>query len=218
MELYITVIRNHAVAVMIFGMLFAFWIINSTSDCWQTDFGGEIYRLIVLDFIASMLGACLQFARSILYKKFSTKIGRPEFDIARSTFNLTYNQTLFWMGFYFSPLISLIIVIKMIVTFYIKKYELKRCYQRPSQPWRAAQTQTLFLALAFLGIIGVLLTIGYIISNVESNDCGPFRNHTYTWDYIVDGMLSLRRDGGFWSVVSELARPAIGAAILIGMW
>ncbi|EFN87366.1 transmembrane channel-like protein 5 isoform X2 [Harpegnathos saltator] len=216
-ELYITVVRNHAVAATIFGILFAFWIINSTSDCWQTDFGSEIYRLIILDFIASVFGACLQFARAILYKRFSTKIGRPEFDIARSTSNLIYNQTLFWMGFYFSPLISLIIVIKMIVIFYIKKYELERCYQRPSQPWRAAQTQTLFLALAFLGIIGVLLTIGYIISNVESNDCGPFRNHSYTWDFIVDGMLSLKRDSRFWSVVSELARPATGAAILIGM-
>ncbi|XP_014481354.1 PREDICTED: transmembrane channel-like protein 5 [Dinoponera quadriceps] len=216
-ELYITMMRNHAVAAAIFGVLFAFWIINSTSDCWQTDFGGEIYRLIVLDFIVSVLGACLQFARSALYKRVSTKIGRPEFDIARGTLNLIYNQTLFWMGFYFSPLISFIIVMKMVVTFYIKKYELERCYQRPSQPWRAAQTQTLFLAFAFLGMIGVLLTIGYIISNVESNDCGPFRNHTYTLDYIVDGMLSLKRDSGFWSVVSDLARPATGAAILIGM-
>lgn len=217
-ELYVTVLRNYAVAATIFGILFVFWIMNSTSHCWQTDLGEEIYRLIVLDFIASVLGACLQFTRSILYNNFSTKIGRPEFDIARSTLNLIYNQILFWMGFYFSPFISLIIVIKMIFTFYIKKYELKRCYQRPSQPWRAAQTQTLFLALAFLSVIAVLFTIGYIITNVESNDCGPFRDHLYTWDFIVDGMLSLKRDSAFWSVISELARPATGAAILIGMW
>ncbi|XP_032684333.1 transmembrane channel-like protein 5 isoform X2 [Odontomachus brunneus] len=216
-ELYITVVRNHAVGATIFGILFAFWLINNTSNCWQTDFGEEIYRLIVLDFIASIFGASLQFIRATLYKRFTTKIGRPEFDIARSTLNLIYNQTLFWMGFYFSPLMSLIIVIKLIITFYIKKYELERCYQRPSQPWRAAQTQTLFLALAFLGIIGVLLIIGYIISNVKSNGCGPFRNHSYAWDFIVDGMLALKRDSGFWSVVSELARPVTGAAILIGM-
>lgn len=212
-----TVIRNHAVAATIIGTLFVFWI-RSTSHCWQTDLGEEIYRLIVLDFIASVFGACLQFARVMLHERFLTKLGRLQFDIARSTLNLVYNQTLFWMGFYFSPLMSLIIVIKLIFTFYVKKYELQKCYRRSSQPWRAAQTQTLFLALAFLGMIVVLLAIGYIITIVESNDCGPFRNYPHTWDFIVDGMLSLSRDSAFWSFVSELARPTTGAAILVGMW
>ncbi|EZA46953.1 hypothetical protein DMN91_000701 [Ooceraea biroi] len=216
-ELYVTVVRNHAVAATILGTLFAFWIIHSTSHCWQTDLGEEIYRLIVLDFIASVLGACLQFARFMLYKRLSTRVGRPEFDIARSTLNLIYNQTLFWMGFYFSPLMSLIIVVKLTFTFYVKKYQLRKCYQQPSQPWRAAQTQTLFLALAFLGMIGVLLTIGYVLTNVESNDCGPFRDHVHTWDFIVDGILFLKRDSAFWNVVTELARPVTGAAILVGM-
>lgn len=171
-----------------------------------------------MDFIASIFGICLQFTRSMLYKRSSTKIGRPEFDVARNTLNLIYNQTLFWMSFYFSPLMSLIIMIKLIFTFYIKRYELKKCYQQSSQFWRAAQTQTLFLALAFIDMIVVLLTIGYIITNVENDDCGPFRNYSHTWDFIVDGMLSLKRDSTFWSVVSELARPVTGAAILIGMW
>lgn len=213
-----TVVRNHAIAATIIGTSFAFWIIKSTSHCWQTDLGEEIYRLIVLDFIASVLGTCWQFARATLHKRFSTKICRLQFDIARGTLNLIYNQTLFWMGFYFSPLMSLIIVIKLIFTFYVKKYELQQCYRRSSQSWRAAQTQTLFLALAFLGIIGVLLAIGYIITNVESDDCGPFRNYSHTWDFIVDEMLSLRRDSAFWSLVSELTRPATGAAVLVGLW
>lgn len=216
-ELYVTVVRNHAVAATIIGTLFAFWIINSTSHCWQTDLGEEIYRLIVLDFIASIFGMCLQFTRSIFYKRLSTKIPRPEFDIARNTLNLIYNQMLFWMGFYFSPLMSLIIVIKLIFTFYVKRYELKKCYQQSSQPWRAAQTQTLFLALAFICMIVVLFTIGYIITSVESDDCGPFRNYSHTWDFIVDGMLSLKRDSVFWSLVSKLARPVTGAVILVGM-
>ncbi|XP_011167449.1 transmembrane channel-like protein 5 isoform X1 [Solenopsis invicta] len=216
-ELYVAVIRNYTVAATIIGTLFVFWVINSTSYCWQTYLGEEIYRLIILDFIASLFGACLHFIRFMVYKRFSTKVGRPEFDIARNTLNLIYNQTLFWMGFYFSPLISVMIVIKLIFTFYVKRYELKRYYQRPSQPWRAAKTHTLFLALAFLSIIAVLFTIGYVITNVKSDECGPFRNHPHTWDFIVDGMLSLKRDSPFWNVVSKLTRPVTGAAILVGM-
>ncbi|XP_024884533.1 transmembrane channel-like protein 5 [Temnothorax curvispinosus] len=216
-ELYVTVVRNYVVAATIIGTLIAFWIINSTSHCWQTHLGEEIYRLVILDFIASLFGTCLHLARSKLYKKLSTKVCRPEFDIARNTLNLIYNQTLFWIGFYFSPLMSVMIVIKLIFIFYVKRYELKRYYQRPSRPWRAAQTQTLFLALAFLSIIIVLFTIGYVITNVKSDECGPFRNHPHTWDFIVDGMLSLKRDSPFWNVVSKLARPVTGAVILVGM-
>ncbi|XP_018399647.1 PREDICTED: transmembrane channel-like protein 5 [Cyphomyrmex costatus] len=216
-ELYITIIRNYAVAATVIGTLFVFWLIHSISHCWQTHLGQEIYRLIILDFIASLVGAFLHLTRSILYKKYSTKVGKPEFNIAHSTLNLIYNQMLFWIGFYFSPLISIIIVIKLIFTFYVKRYELKRYYQRPSQPWRAAQTQTLFLALTFLSIMIILFTIGYVITNVKSNECGPFRNHLHTWDFIVDGMLSLKRDSPFWSVISELASPVTGAIILISM-
>lgn len=217
-ELYVTIVRNYALAAMIIGTLFVFWIINSTSHCWQTHLGEEIYRLLVLDFIALLFGTCLHLTRSILYKRLSMKNDRSEFDIARNTLYLIYNQTLFWMGFYFSPLMSVIIVIKLIFTFYVKRYELKRYYQRPSQPWRAAQTQTLFLAFAFFGIIVVLFTIGYVITNVKSDECGPFRNHPHTWDFIIDGMLSLKRDSLFWSFVSKLARPITGAIILVGMW
>ncbi|XP_025074086.1 transmembrane channel-like protein 5 isoform X3 [Pogonomyrmex barbatus] len=216
-ELYVMVIKNYTIAAIIIGTLFIFWIIHSTSHCWQTYLGEEIYRLIVLDFIASIFGMSLQSIRSTLYKRLSTRVGRPEFDIARSILNLIYNQTLFWIGLYFSPLISVIIAIKLICTFYMKRYELKRYYRQPSQPWRTAQTQTLFLALTFVSIIVILFTIGYIITNVKSDKCGPFRNYTHTWDFITDGILSLRRGSKFWKVVSELARPVTGAVILIGM-
>jgi len=48
-------------------------------------------------------------------------IGVPEFDIARGTLNVIYNQTLFIVGFYFSPLLALVVVLKMFITFYIRK-------------------------------------------------------------------------------------------------
>lgn len=217
-KLYVTIVRNHVVAATIIGILLVFWITNNTSHCWQTDLGKEIYRLIVLDFIASAFGMFLQFVRSRLHRRCTKKIGRLEFDIARSTLNLIYNQALFWIGFYFSPLMSLIIVIKLIVTFYVKTYELKKCYQPPSRPWQAAHTQTLFLAVAFVAMICVLLTIGYVITSVKSNDCGPFKDFSHTWDFIVDGILSLRKDSGFWNVVSEIARPITSTVILTGMW
>lgn len=217
-ELYVTVIRIHALAAVVISTLLAFWLIHSTTGCWQTELGEEIYRLICLDFIISILiSYIVEATRSTLYIKGWEKIGRTEFNIAHSTLNLIYNQMLFWLGCYFSPLLSLVIVIKMILIFYIKKHSLFKYCEPPSRPWRAAQTQTLFLALSFVAIISVLIMIGYIITNVQSNECGPFKGHSYIWEYVVDGVLELKRDSAFWLLVSEFAKPSVGAVILIAM-
>lgn len=45
----------------------------------------------------------------------------PEFDIGRNTVYLIYAQTVTWIGSYFSPLLPIILVIILILTFYLKK-------------------------------------------------------------------------------------------------
>lgn len=211
-------IRIHALAAVVISTLLTFWLIHSTDGCWQTELGKEIYRLIFIDFIISIfILYVIEAVRSILYLTVWKGIGRTKFDIARSTLNLIYNQMLFWLGCYFSPLLSLIIIVKMILTFYAKRHSLLNYCEPPSRSWRAAQTQTLFLALSFIGIISVLIIIGYIITNVRSDECGPFKGHNYTWEYLVDGVLELKRDSAFWLFISELARPSITAVVLIAM-
>lgn len=217
-ELTVTVIRIHAMAATVIGTHLAFWFQNTEADCWQTKLGEEIYRLVLLDFIVATCGECLfEAIRLALYDKGWKWVGRSEFDIARSTLNLIYNQTLFWLGFYFSPFMSVIIFIKMILIFYFKKYGLRKYYEPLSRPWRAAQTETLFLALAFLGMVSVLTALGYIISYIESDDCGPFRAHDSAWDFVINGIFSLEKDSQTRKVLSELMSPATGTAVLVSM-
>ncbi len=49
----------------------------------------------------------------------------PEFDIARNTMHLIYGQTVTWIGLYFSPLISFVFAIILLITFYMKKASTK---------------------------------------------------------------------------------------------
>ena len=44
----------------------------------------------------------------------------PEFDIGRNTVYLIYAQTVTWIGFYFSPLLPVILIVILVITFYLK--------------------------------------------------------------------------------------------------
>ncbi|CAD6235443.1 GSCOCG00007902001-RA-CDS [Cotesia congregata] len=216
--LFVTMIRIFAMAVIVIGTLLVYWLTFGLTDCWQTELAQEMYRLIIFDFLIFIIGSFI--VEAVHYYVYSTvwkKIGAPNFDIAINTLNLIYNQILFWVAFYFSPLLSVISVVKIFLTFYIKKFGLMRHCEPPLIPWRAAQTQTLFLALTFLGMTGALTMLGYVVTTVECNVCGPFQNYNYTWEVVIERVLDLQRDSKAWKIITSLAKPGVGAAILIAM-
>ena len=49
----------------------------------------------------------------------------PEFDIGINTVHLIYAQTVTWIGLYFSPLLSIVFVIILPLTFYLKQVRAK---------------------------------------------------------------------------------------------
>ncbi|XP_057323077.1 transmembrane channel-like protein 5 isoform X1 [Microplitis mediator] len=216
--LFVTMIRIYSMTVIVIGTLLVYWLSYGMINCWQTELAQEIYRLIIFDFLIFIIGsfiveAVYYYIYSIVWKN----IGAPKFDIAINTLNLIYNQILLWVALYFSPLLSIVSVVKIFLTFYIKKYGLMRHCEPPVTPWRAAQTQTLFLVLTFLGMTGSLMMLGYVITNVKCNDCGPFQNYNYTWEVMVEHVLELQRDSKTWEIITSLAKPGVGAAILIAM-
>lgn len=94
--------------------------INS-QKCWETWIAQNIYRLIVIDFvIVVFLGSIWRSIRFFIYKFLWRRIGISEFNISRGSLGLIFNQTLLWIGIFFSPPLAAIIVLKMIATFYLK--------------------------------------------------------------------------------------------------
>lgn len=204
------------IAVIAATALLTFWMTQGVHfGCWQTRFAQEIYRLLVLDFLVSLFVTLL--AQAIRYV-LRDRLGAPKFDMTRSTLSLIYNQSLFWIVHYYSPLVSLLILVKLLLTFYVKKYELIRFCEPPSRYWRAAQTQTLFLALAFLGMLSAIALLFYVFVFVDTSVCGPFAGKKYTWEIVVEELLHVRRDSAFWNVLGNIANPGTGIAILLVMW
>ena len=52
----------------------------------------------------------------------------PNFNVALNTLNLIYSQSLAWFGIFYSPLLPVVQLIKLILVFYLKKVTvLKNC-------------------------------------------------------------------------------------------
>lgn len=98
-----------------------YWLNKTYDHCWETSVGQEIYRLIVIDFVVSVIFlACLQASRYAMNRYYNRSISLPEFCITNNSLCLVYNQTLLLFGLLFSPLLRVVVAAKLFPSFYIK--------------------------------------------------------------------------------------------------
>ncbi|XP_055586664.1 transmembrane channel-like protein 5 [Uranotaenia lowii] len=217
--LNINLLRNFLLQLCIIGVLVFYWLNKTYESCWETSVGQEIYRLVVIDFIVSVLFlAFLQATRYSLNRFYSRSISLPEFCLTNNSLGLVYNQTLLWFGLLFSPLLCVIVAGKLFLMFYIKKFSLIYFCKPPSKLWRSSQTHTLLLVLIFVSLFGVMVTHGYIMTQIPvSKDCGPFREDSYMYQLFMQGILKLKEEHIFWKIFIYITKPAIIGGVLLTM-
>ncbi|CAD5111150.1 DgyrCDS488 [Dimorphilus gyrociliatus] len=204
--LYFTMIRTLLLNAATLGVLVYFWFITVNCDqlekkdenwlnaavdckpCWESFMGEQIYRLVIVDFFFTILFTLFsELIRFLVHKCFKSRIDKPEFDIARNTLNLIYSQSLVWLGTFYSPLLSLIQVIKFFVLFYIKRYSLTLFCRPSSKLWKAAKTQTFFLLFIFVSLLLCVIAVAFsMISLKPSQSCGPYQEFNTTYQVITE--------------------------------
>ncbi|KAA0705803.1 Transmembrane channel-like protein 5 [Triplophysa tibetana] len=189
-KIYIGITRNVVLKMSILGILCYYWL-NSVPQkmaCWESFVGQSVYRLLMIDFIFCLFGTFFgEFLRNVIGTRCVPSLGVPEFDIARNVLDLIYAQTLAWIGIYFSPLLPVMQVIKLFIIFYVKKFSLSMNCQPPKHTGRAAQMQTVFIALLFFpSFVGALSMVAYTVWSLKpSNYCGPFQGLQTPFDTIL---------------------------------
>uniref|UniRef100_A0A182N108 TMC domain-containing protein n=1 Tax=Anopheles dirus TaxID=7168 RepID=A0A182N108_9DIPT len=233
-QLNINLLRHFLLQLTIVGVLLAYWLTrpHPPTVCWETTIGQELYRLLVVDFfISTVLQCAIRGVRYLLHTQYGTAaanrertrlqrrlLAPPPFCIETHSLGLVYNQTLLWFGVLFAPLLVLLVALKLLLTFYINKFELIYLCQPPVRLWRSSQTHTLFLVLVFVSLFGVLLTHGYLIMQVPVTDtCGPFRGTQYMYQLFMQGILKLREEHLFWRIFVYITKPAIIGGVLLTM-
>ncbi|XP_011179874.1 transmembrane channel-like protein 1 [Zeugodacus cucurbitae] len=215
--LHIALLRNFLLEAVIISVLVYFLLTKSYSQCWETHIGQELYRFIITDsFICLIIIPFCCVTRALLSSLYWPWLGRPDFDISQKSLGLVYNQTLLWLGLLFSPLLVAIIVCKLFLKFYINKALLLHLCKPSCHIWRSAQTQTLYLVFTFVSVLGVILTLGYIMTQLPmSAQCGPFRDSGYMFQIFIDGVLKLRENQTLWRILTLLVRPAAVGIMLV---
>ncbi|KAG1967739.1 transmembrane channel-like protein [Pimephales promelas] len=191
--------RNVILKMSLLGILCFYWLnfVSKEIACWESFVGQSVYRLLIIDFIFCLLGIFFgEFLRNVIGTMCIQRLGVPEFDIARNVLDLIYAQTLAWIGIYFSPLLPVMQVIKLFIIFYLKKISLSMNCQPPKHTGRAAQMQTVFIALLFFpSFVGTLSMVAYTVWSLEpSVQCGPFQGLDTPFYAIFNWIDSIQED------------------------
>ncbi|OWF50434.1 transmembrane channel-like protein 5 [Mizuhopecten yessoensis] len=220
-ELYVGMTRTMLLKAAILGVLAYFWFNRATKEdepCWETSLGEDIYRLVLVDFVFTLISTFfLEFIRRLLGQYCCKRLGDTEFDIGRNTLDLIYSQALCWLGTFYSPLLSFIMSIKLFIIFYIKAVSVLQNCKPSVRAWRAAKSHTIFLGYLFIFFLLAVVAVSYGVLLVPpSETCGPFQGQEQAYDIVTTLVDSWEGDLDWLHQIFKLvSSPGFIASVLV---
>lgn len=221
--LYVHLFRSMLLRIATLSMCVIFWYRfvatdrRNTIQCWESYMGQDLYRLVIVDFIFMLLGTFFaEFIRRLIAKAIPG-VEHPTFAIARNTLELIYAQALCWIGTFFSPLLTCIVMLKLVIIFYVKMVSVLRNCRPSEHPWRASHTHTVFLGFLIVIFLctSAIVAVGIIFIQ-PSSSCGPFQGLDRMYTVVPDLVKAWEKDiKWLGSVIKFISSPGFIGAILI---
>ncbi|CAF0716728.1 unnamed protein product [Adineta steineri] len=195
---------------------FIIYFFVNAPPCYETAFGQYIYVLLLCDLFASLLFPLLF---GLFFDLISGKKNR-DFDginlhVQISPPVLLYSQFLIWIGIYFSPLLSIMILLNILFSFVSHRLYLYIRSRRSDSHkrvfiWNAYRLEYLIYLLAYIILIVSATCFAVFTTQIKPSDnCGPFRhlNGSYEviWNFLADYQTSV-----LWiSIINFLTSPGL---------
>uniref|UniRef100_A0A3Q4N9V7 Transmembrane channel-like protein n=1 Tax=Neolamprologus brichardi TaxID=32507 RepID=A0A3Q4N9V7_NEOBR len=159
------------------------------AKCKENQFGREMYKLSIFNFLATFFNVFF-----FNYPRLARISGKQRFLIPFNVLDLVYSQTVSWVGVYYCPLLPVIGIVSLVVTFYVKKFSVMRCCVPEQRMFRGSSSSVLFHFMLLLGLFMCAATLGfnhYPLQRTEGRNCGPFRNEQTMFTVTGDCVKSL---------------------------
>ncbi|GAA6220228.1 transmembrane channel-like protein 7 [Lates japonicus] len=226
-----TLVRSIFLKLASLGIYLFFLFRKKThQECRENQFGREMYKLCIFNFLATFCNAfLLNYPRKLVQEKNPTSLlarllGKQRFLIPFNVLDLVYSQTVSWVGIYYCPLLPLIGIVTLVVMFYIKKFTVLRCCVAEQRMFRASSSSVLFHFMLLLGLLMAATTVGVNIyqevrtDNTYMSPCGPFANGETVFNVTgvcVDSLPSLAQSTLRYLASEAFALPLILAEVII---
>ncbi|XP_014663653.1 PREDICTED: transmembrane channel-like protein 7 isoform X2 [Priapulus caudatus] len=228
--LILTMLRSSTLHALTLGTLMYYWYRDGICDpkkntrcpsCWEVNVGKNVYQLVIFDFLLSLV---ITFFTEFMWKVLSSVCCRktmspPQFGIVGNALELVHSQTLCWLGAFFCPVLPLIVILKLVMIFYIKKLSAMRNCRPSMNVWSTSRAWAHFMLVFFLGFCTALCSTGVAVFMVKpSQGCGPFRKQQSVYD-TVNELVRYLMMTQHWlgTLVSLVTAPGIIAGVLVAL-
>ncbi|CAG5929029.1 unnamed protein product [Menidia menidia] len=156
-----TLVRSIFLKLASLGIYLSFLFLSPPKTCRENQFGREMYKLCVFNFLATFCNAFLfNYPRKLLQEARPTSLlarlsGKQHFLIPFNVLDLVYGQTVSWVGVHYCPLLPLI----------------------GTRMFRASSSSVLFHLMLLLGLLMAATALGFNLYQQEHSkefSCGPF--------------------------------------------
>ncbi|MEE6515066.1 hypothetical protein FKM82_023558 [Ascaphus truei] len=91
-------------------------------------------------------------------------LGREQFQLPQNVLYTVYGQTLVWAGLFYAPLLPLLNIVFIFITFYIKKFSLYNLSDVSHKMFRASTSRFLFHFVLLLGLMTTFFPLIYVVT------------------------------------------------------
>lgn len=155
------------------------------SLCWETMFGQEMVKIVVMDLVMTVVSAiAFEFMRACFVRYcnrfffWDLERGLPgyqDFKIAENVLHLVNNQSTVWMGMFFAPGLPAINTIKLAVLMYVRSWAVLTCNIPHETVFKVSKSNNFYYLILLLNLIICIMPVAYAVTWIRPSwHCGPF--------------------------------------------